>query len=322
MSQITSDVDIIINQLQSGNVVALPTETVYGLAADATNDHAVEKIFKIKNRPLNHPLIMHVCPDWDLTQWVDTIPQYAVSLMKAFWPGPLTFVFRLNKMANISPLTTGHQDTIAIRSPAHPSTLNILSRFGKPVVAPSANPFGRVSPTEAQHVMQDFPEHSFSILEGGCCDVGIESTILNCVDEGKCSILRHGSITQSEIQAFCDVLQINHHDHTIRVSGNLKTHYQPKKKLFYFNFEDISRIQAASINTSQTYILSFSSLIGQEKINYLFPSCPKQAAKEFYRQLRIADQSSKHHILIQLPPNQPEWSALIERIKKAGTLFE
>jgi L-threonylcarbamoyladenylate synthase len=321
MSRITNDTDVIVNQLLAGNVVALPTETVYGLGADATNERAVQKIFTIKNRPLSHPLIMHVAPPWDLTQWVEGIPSYAVSLIRAFWPGPLTLVFKLKKQANISQLITGSQDTIAIRSPAHRLTLEVLNKLNRPIVAPSANPFGKVSPTTAQHVMHDFPEHSFPILEGGSCAVGIESTILYCIDESNCSILRPGVIGQSDIEKFCNA-SLTQIKQPIKISGNLKSHYQPKKPLFYFNSEEASRLKTTVLNADNGYILCFNSLFNKKRINYLFPSCPKKAAKEFYRQLREADQSNNSIILIELPPEKPEWNALIERIKKAGVRFD
>lgn len=317
MERITNDVDIIVNELRRGNVVSLPTETVYGLAADATNHAAVEKIFKIKNRPLNHPLIMHVAPDCDLTEWVESIPEYAIKLINSFWPGPLTMVFKLKKQANISQLATGSQGTIAIRAPAHPLTLEVLNKLERPIVAPSANPFGKVSPTEAEHVMQDFPEYSFSILEGGRCQVGIESTILYCVDEDKCCILRHGIIGESEIQKYCDVLEPGK-TRSIRVSGNLKSHYQPQKPLFYFKSREELQTKFTSLPLENLYFLCFSSCFQKDSISYLFPDCPKKAAKELYRQLRIADQSNKNIILTELPPETPEWSALTDRIKKAG----
>lgn len=318
MGRITNDLSLIVNELRSGNVVALPTETVYGLAADATNQMAVKKIFEIKKRPFNHPLITHVAPGWDLTQWVEEIPEYAARLIKHFWPGPLTLVFKLKKQAHISLSAMGSQNTIAIRSPDHPLTLQILNKLDRPIVAPSANPFGKVSPTEAHHVMQDFPQHCFSILEGGHCNIGIESTIINCIDEASYSILRQGIISQSEIQNFCDVSPLPNNSN-IRISGGLKTHYQPKKTLFYFESTERARVKPMFFNVDQYYFLSFSLGFNNHPVNYLFPSCPKKAAKEFYRQLRIADQSNKNRIIIELPPNKPEWSALIERIKKAGS---
>lgn len=324
MSVIVSDVNEVINQLNQGNVIALPTETVYGLAADATNHDAVAKIYKIKNRPLNHPLIMHVAPEWDLTQWVETIPEYALQLIKTLWPGPLTLIFKLKKEANISRLITANQDTIAIRAPAHQKALEVLTKLGKPIVAPSANPFGKISPTSAQHVLQDFPLESFVILDGGKCEVGIESTIISCLDARHCSILRHGIINQSHIQNYCDILDSASLTETIKVSGNLKSHYQPHKPLFYFEKLDFAKINQKAIDLEKSYIISFAQSIEgllAEKLNYTFPECQERAAHEFYQQLRIADQTNKEVILIELPPKTPEWAALLDRIQKAGQIL-
>lgn len=322
MTRITEDVNLIVDELIQGNVVALPTETVYGLAADATNDEAVKKIFTIKNRPVNHPLIMHVAPNWDLHQWVEQIPKYAIKLIQHFWPGPMTMVFKLKKTANISRYSIGNQETVAIRSPNHPLALDILNKLGRPLVAPSANPFGKVSPTEAKHVLQDFPDDSFLILDGERCSVGIESTIINCIDENSCSLLRPGIITESELKSFCEVFESQKRNN-IKVSGNLKTHYQPQKKLFYFNSKEISLVKSKFTNINNFYLLCFSLIFDKDIINYLFSSIPSEAASEFYRQLRMADKSNKSFILMQLPPETPQWVALIERIKKAGTpLFD
>ncbi|MCP0913571.1 L-threonylcarbamoyladenylate synthase [Legionella sp. 27cVA30] len=317
MNRITSNINLIVNELRNGNVVGLPTETVYGLAADATNNLGVEKIFKIKNRPFNHPLIIHVLSDWDLTRWVERTPAYVKKLIKIFWPGPLTLVLKSNEVSNISPLATATQATIAVRSPDHPLAIDVLDRLNRPVVAPSANPFGKISPTEAQHVMQDFSEYSFPILEGGNCNIGIESTILYCIEENECSILRHGSITQSEIQKYCNVSEPEKIS-SIRVSGNLKSHYQPQKKLFYFYPKDVPLIKSIIHNFEKYYVLCFSLLFEKKNINYLFSSDPKKATTDFYGQLRKADQSDKNIILIELPPETPEWNGLSDKIIKAG----
>lgn len=315
MSRIVEDINEIVNQLRIGNVVALPTETVYGLAADATNDDAVCKVFDVKQRPKNHPLIMHVSSDWDLTTWVETIPKYTEALIKKFWPGPLTFVFKLKKDANISKLVTGSQDTIAIRCPSHPMALEILNKLGRPFVAPSANPFGRISPTNAAHVLHDFPTDTFFILDGGTCNVGIESTIISCLKNDSCSILRPGVIGEIELQEFCKVIKS---ESKIRVSGNLKYHYQPQKPLFYFTNNDIELVKNIFLKDNNIYLLTFSSIFDNNLTNYTFPSSVKSAARELYRQLRIADNSNTDLILIELPPNHQEWNGLVERIKKAG----
>lgn len=321
MRRITHDIDRIVNELRLGNVVALPTETVYGLGADATNEIAVKKIFEIKERPLNHPLIMHIAPSWDLEQWIEKPPKYIAKIIEAFWPGPLTMVFKLKKQANVSGFITGDQETIAIRCPAHPLALDVLNQLGRPIVAPSANPFGKISPTEASHVIDDFPEHSFSILDGGPCHTGIESTILYCIHEDHCMILRHGILSESEIQKYCNVVKPTDLREPIRVSGHLKTHYQPKKPLYYYSQENAPELKRTRLILKQSYVLCFSESLGEETVSHHFPSCPKKTAKEFYRQLRVADQSSKEIILIELPKETPECKGLIDRIKKAGSSF-
>ena len=168
MPTITTNIDLVLEHLKQGEVVAIPTETVYGLAADATNESAIKKIFSIKKRPLNHPLIMHVCHDWDLNQWVNNVPVYAQHMILAFWPGPLTLVFNSKKDA-VHSLVNGGQNSIAIRAPSHPLTEQLLRRLNRPIVAPSANPFGQISPTTALHVAQSFPDEHFLILDGGRC---------------------------------------------------------------------------------------------------------------------------------------------------------
>lgn len=319
MSRVIKDINKIVEQLRMGNVVALPTETVYGLAADATNDEAVCKVFDVKQRPKNHPLIMHVSPDWNLNEWVEFIPDYTKKLIKRFWPGPLTFVFNLKKDANISKLVTGGQDTIAIRCPAHPLAVEILNKLGRPFVAPSANPFGRISPTDAEHVLHDFPQDTFLILDGGTCNVGIESTIVSCLKNDSCSILRPGVIGEVDLKEFCEVADPIGSEAKVRVSGNLKYHYQPRKPLFYFTQNDLDYVKNILSKENNIYLLSFSLDIDEGIIsNYIFPTNPKDAARELYRQLRLADSSNKDIILIELPPNEQQWSGLVERIKKAG----
>ena len=152
MSFITEDINIIVKRLEQGDIAAIPTETVYGLAADFSNTEAIKKVFHTKNRPADHPLIMHILPDWDIRNWVVDIPDSAWPLMQKYWPGPLTLIFKV-KPGKVSPLVTGSQDTVAIRAPNHPLTKTILKLFGRPLVAPSANPFERLSPTTAEHVL-------------------------------------------------------------------------------------------------------------------------------------------------------------------------
>ena len=278
---------------------------------------AIQKIFSIKSRPLNHPLIMHVAKTWDLNSWVDYIPKYAQKLMDLFWPGPLTLVFKLNRLSQLSPMITGGQDSVAIRCPNHGMTLQVLSELQKPIVAPSANPFGRVSPTQAMHVYQDFMHEDFYILDGGPCEVGIESTILDARTEDSVEILRQGRVSAWDLQP---LVNIHKSTSTIKVSGRLKQHYQPGKPLFYFEAEDFNQIDAQVLQSSA--VLSFSPVLSIDHPNaFLFPDGPYQAAQMFYAQLRMADKTDAKQILIELPPSLFSWAGLRDRIMRAGQPF-
>ncbi|ARG98210.1 L-threonylcarbamoyladenylate synthase [Legionella micdadei] len=316
MSTITTDIELVASHLKQGNVVAIPTETVYGLAGNAEDEHAIKKIYTIKNRPLNHPLIMHVAEGWDLSRWVAYIPDYARSLMKQFWPGPLTLVMQA-KPGCVSQLVTGGQDTVAIRCPKHPITQALLQRLNFPLVAPSANPFGKISPTTAEHVQDSFRQEDFLILDGGRCQVGIESTIVAATNPEGYEILRHGSINEVQINAILPEKQLKKTS-TIRAPGRLASHYQPEKPLYCFpDSEAIKRFCQES--KSAVYVLSFAPKTEVDSLFYYqLPNSPEQVAFELYYQLRQADQSEADFIAIELPPEQGEWLAIRERILKAG----
>lgn len=312
---ITQDLQLIQTTLESGGVAAIPTETVYGLAANALNETAIRQIFDLKKRPLNHPLILHVAAQANLQQWVHTIPKTAHMLIDAFWPGPLTLVFE-GKTKQVHDCITGHQTSIAIRCPKHPLLQTLLQQLPFPLVAPSANPFGKISPTTAKHVQESFPEANFPILDGGRCPVGIESTIVS-IDDESFRILRHGAIDETMIAGI-----LNRHASTIpvtlRVSGNLETHYQPQKPLYCF--ESIEDMRAFCRHQQQSvYALSFTS-IEHIKANliYQLPQSPAQLAYELYYQLRQADASNAALIVIELPPATQEFAGVRERLSKAG----
>ena len=310
----TQDIALIVKELSLGHVVALPTETVYGLAANAMHESAIKKVFSIKGRPLTHPLIMHVADHWDLSPWVKYIPPYAYALMQRYWPGPLTLVFHLNLAASLSPLITGGQNTIAIRCPNHPKTLQVLRELGQPIVMPSANPFGKISPTQAIHVYQDFPESDFLILEGGRCEVGIESTILDASVKDKAQILRQGRVTARDLQDFVQLYQTNS---TMKVSGCLKHHYQPDKPLYYFDASHLDKISAELLKSSSVLIFSTAFELNVPHL-FVFSSCSNQAEAAFYSELRHADTKDVKQILIELPPDSFAWQGLRDRIKRAG----
>lgn len=312
---ITKELNMAVNTLRQGGIVAIPTETVYGLAGNADNNEAIKKIYALKNRPLNHPLIMHVGKDWDLTRWVDSIPEYAQTLINAFWPGPLTLVLNCKRNA-VSPLITGGQTTVAIRCPQHAIAQELLAAVNFPLVAPSANPFGKISPTTALHVQHSFRDKTLLILDGGRCSIGIESTIVDATNPLGYRILRHGIIDERLIHAQLPN-QYHETDNAIRVPGKLENHYQPEKPLYCFEkreqLEDFCRQQPDS------YVLSFSKNSHfNHYLGYELPLDPDQLAYELYFQLRQADESLAQTIVIELPPNEKAWQGIRERILKAG----
>jgi L-threonylcarbamoyladenylate synthase len=316
MTTITTHIDSALERLKQGDVVAIPTETVYGLAADATNETAIRKIFSIKNRPLNHPLIMHVCHDWDLRQWVSDIPQYAQQMIRAFWPGPLTLVLNSKENA-VNPLVNGGQNSIAIRAPRHDLTQQLLRQFNRPLVAPSANPFGQISPTTPLHVANSFPNEDFLILDGGRCDVGIESTIIQATHDDGYSVLRPGMIDLKALEDLCGK-QRPVNTQSPRVSGQLDTHYQPQKTLYYI--EDWSRLKNETRRLSgEIYTISMSDHTPKnQRLHHALQNDERVVAYQLYDILRYADQSQADVIVIELPPNQIKWHAIREKIIKAG----
>ena len=316
MPTITTSIHLALEYLEKGDVVAIPTETVYGLAADATNKKAIKKIFSIKKRPLNHPLIMHVCHDWDLSQWVIDVPEYAQKMILAFWPGPLTLVLNSKKGA-VNSLVNAGQNSIAIRAPNHHLTEQLLRQLNRPLVAPSANPFGQISPTTALHVAQSFSNENFFILDGGRCEVGIESSIIQATHPDKYTVLRPGMIdlkTMKDRLAKDGLLNVS----SPRVSGQLDSHYKPQKMLYYIDdwqqFDNYSHLLMGEI-----YTISISKHTPEAgKLHHQLPNDEQTVAYQLYNELRHADQSQADVILIELPPNQKKWRAIREKIIKAG----
>ncbi|CAM2736555.1 translation initiation protein [Legionella steigerwaltii] len=316
MPLITNHIDQAIRDLHAGKPVAIPTETVYGLAAPINNEKAIRTVFAMKNRPLNHPLIVHVAQDWDLKQWVKDIPAYAQQLIKKFWPGPLTLVLHC-KPDQINPLITGGQTTVAIRCPAHPLAQELLIKLGIPLVAPSANPFGKVSPTTAQHVSESFPHQELTILDGGRCAVGIESTIIDATHAENYQILRHGLIDEKTIAEVIATPSL-HHENILRVPGKLESHYQPQKTLYYFpNYESLTHF--CQKNPDKIYVIASKQPLGiLEDHFHRLEDQPEKVAFDLYYQLRKADTSDAQIIAIELPPATGAWEGVRERILKAG----
>jgi L-threonylcarbamoyladenylate synthase len=316
MPTITTSIHLALEDLENGEVVAIPTETVYGLAADATNQTAIKKIFSIKKRPLNHPLIMHVCHDWDLSQWITDVPEYAQQMILAFWSGPLTLVLNSRKGA-VNSLVNAGQNSIAIRAPNHTLTEQLLRGLNRPLVAPSANSFGQISLTTALHVAQSFPNERFLILDGGRCEVGMESSIIQATHHDTYTVLRPGMIglkTMSDQLAKESPLNVS----SPKVSGQLDSHYKPQKMLYYIDdwqqFDNYSHLLIGEI-----YTIGISEYTPKQgTLHHQLPNDEQMVAYQLYHELRHADRSQADVIIIELPPNQIKWRAIREKIIKAG----
>lgn len=299
-------------QLKAGYLVAFPTETVYGLGADATNEEAVKRIYEVKGRPRNHPLIVHVSSMNGLEIWGQEIPDYAIELAHTFWPGPMTLILKRTELAR--DFITGDQDSVGIRIPSDPTALELLSHFeslgGSGVAAPSANRFGQVSPTSAHDVQVElgaFLADGDLILDGGQSNVGIESTIVDCRNMAP-SILRPGAITIAMINSVIKLDLVNTRKSQFRISGNLEKHYAPKAKVVV-NQSPIS---------GQAYIAlsSFETPDGVYRISS--PENVDEFAQNLYPGMRKADELGFSELVIQVPKGLGIEIALLDRVNKAA----
>ena len=308
----TASIDQAVAKLRAGQLVAMPTETVYGLAADASNEVAITQVFALKGRPSDRPLIVHLADASWMRRWASHVPEYAKALADAFWPGPLTLV--LPKKAHVSRKVTGEQDTVALRVPNHPMALALLEAFGDGLVAPSANRYGHISPTSARDVRAEFGAQAPMILDGGACEVGIESTIVSCLDESP-KVLRLGSITPEALSAVvgCPVpMALAQAD--VVVPGQVLSHYAPRtptcslgSKWGLSEHVDVGRI--GFLGFSQPPVSCAQSLI--------LPTDPQAAAKKLYAALRSLDEAGLDLIVIESPPLGHEWDALRDRLSRA-----
>lgn len=314
---IKTDIHKAVKILRDGGLVALPTETVYGLAADANNEKAIAKVFQAKNRPQNHPLIVHIAHVDQLAEWAIEIPESAYQLADAFWPGPLTLI--LNKQNSVSPIITGGQQAVALRIPRHPLALAVLREFGGAVVAPSANQFTHVSPTDAQAVQTELGTAVDFILDGGVCEVGVESTILDLSREEP-TILRPGMLTPEKIvNVLGRPLGSLQASQRVVTPGMHKLHYAPLTPTI--SFTEYSEILTALRNQPEgkAIVLTLNeSLVEHENLKMIrMPDEPQAYAKALYKTLRSADESGCHQIWIEAVPTTPAWHAIGDRIFKA-----
>jgi len=304
--------------LRGGGLVAFPTETVYGLGADASNADAVKKVFAAKRRPHDHPLIVHLARAAQLADWAREIPSAAHTLAKHFWPGPLTLI--LKRAAHVSDLVTGGQDSVAIRVPAHPVAQALLNAFGGGVVGPSANRFGRVSATTAEHVRQEFGEDVDFVLDGGACDVGIESTIID-VSSGQPALLRPGIITANQIEAALGMPLATPNAASPRAPGTLAKHYAPRTPVMLVQADVIDELARSLARQGQRVAVLARSrhqpLI--DKLTWIAaPQTPAAYAHDLYANLRTLDAAGCDVMLIEAPPLTPDWAAVNDRLARAA----
>ncbi|CAI06184.1 L-threonylcarbamoyladenylate synthase [Aromatoleum aromaticum] len=321
--------------LHAGELVGMPTETVYGLAADALNVAAVGKIFAAKGRPADHPLIVHLPDAGHLARWAREIPDDAFALARAFWPGPLTLI--LKRQHSVPDALTGGQDTVGLRVPDHPVALALLQTFDSGIAAPSANRFGRISPTTAEHVRQELGDKIALILDGGPCVVGIESTILD-LSRDTPQILRPGAISAEDIARVIgcpprsrpiptgEASAGDHRDGATgdgepRVSGSLSAHYAPRTPLQMTAASQLAELAATlAAEGSRVAVLAYGCQDPQDA-RLIWRAAPLDAAgyaHALYANLRDLDACGADFIVVETPPATPDWQAVNDRLRRAA----
>ena len=318
-----SSLDRAVHALAAGELVAFPTETVYGLGADAGSDAAVRKIFAAKGRPADHPLIVHVADASGVAEFAASVPAFAQRLMDAFWPGPLTLI--LPRRPGMATAAAAGQDSVGVRCPAHPvaHALLLACRNASPPVlglaGPSANQFGRISPTTAGHVQAEFGD-GLLVLDGGPCSVGIESSIVDCTRDAPV-LLRPGVLTRDSIEQACGQRLGAVDDQAPRASGTLETHYAPKAKLRLMDARalqtalDLLGSEAAHIATySRAILRSRSSQVLRRRM----PDDALETARQLFGVLRDFDAQGVRLIWVEIPPAGPEWEGVQDRLQRAS----
>ncbi len=306
--------------LHAGGLVAFPTETVYGLGADARNPEAVKRIFTAKGRPADHPLIVHIADAQQLTQWAQNIPISAWKLAKAFWPGPLTLI--LPRLNDVSDVVTGGLDTVALRVPGHPVALALLSEFGRGIAAPSANRYGRVSPTSAEDVLEELSNSVDLILDGGRCLVGIESTIVDLTTMTP-RILRSGKITQEQLQRVLGSPVATQSNRSIRYPGGNPSHYAPRARVILASLDDAQQhiVQWEQRGARVGLLASHRPNELSEKTTWLYlADGVDEQAYELYHSLRQADHLGIEVIVAVMPSNIGIGRAVCDRLRRAAGL--
>jgi len=299
--------------LKNGQLVAFPTETVYGLGADASDPQAVARIYEAKGRPADHPLIVHIASLDGMGKWARDIPEYAITLARDFWPGPMTLVLKRSELAG--DFVTGGQDTVGLRVPAHPIALALINEFlavgGQGIAAPSANRFGAVSPTTAQAVdeeLSDYLQADDLILDGGACLVGVESTIIDCTGPTP-MVLRLGAITPLMIEESTGLVALESNPAAIRVSGSLDSHYSPKAKVIL----DVVAVAGDGL------IAPDQIPTPQGVVRLAAPGTIEEYARVLYQALRSADQKGLEVVVVLQPGGDGLAAAIRDRLQRSAT---
>jgi L-threonylcarbamoyladenylate synthase len=307
-----SEIKEAANALKIGKLVAFPTETVYGLGADATNEGAVNRIFSVKNRPTNHPLIVHISSMNYLDKWAIDIPGYAIKLAREFWPGPMTLILKRSNLAKN--FITGGQDCVGIRVPANRIALKLLHHFeqlgGEGVAAPSANRFGAVSPTTAEsvsHALKSYLALDDLILDGGHSEIGIESTIIECLNDSP-NILRPGFISKEMVEGICEVRNSKLDESPVRVPGLMLSHYAPLAEV----------VLDTSTSTGDGFLAMSEIETPSGAIRLGSPTTIEQYAKILYSALRMADKKRLNRIVVIQPLGTGLALAIRDRLSKAA----
>ena len=308
----TDDIARAAALLRAGKLVAFPTETVYGLGADAGSASAIHRLYEVKGRPAEHPVIVHFAGAEAAFRWAREVPDAARVLAKRFWPGPLTLILKRSSLAK--DFVTGGQDNVGLRVPSHPVAHQLLVSFGGGVAAPSANRFGHVSPTTAQHVREDLGRDVDLVLEGGATEVGIESTIVD-FSGGTPVLLRPGHIAKSVLEEILKTKVEDRKRESPRHSGGLARHYAPKTPARLVATHELDR-EIARLG-DKVAVLAFSR--PDERVDYWLrmPREPQGYAQRLYAALRELDGVGCEAILVEAPPEAPAWAAVLDRLRRA-----
>jgi len=314
------------DRLRAGELVALPTETVYGLAANALDPRAVAKIFAVKGRPAGNPLIVHVASQTQAEACVTAWPPLAANLSRAFWPGPLTLV--LPRSPVIPDIVTAGGDTVGLRWPSHPFIQAVIRECGFPLAAPSANLSNRISPTNASHVFEQLGDVLGLIVDGGQSQVGIESTVLD-IASGSPRVLRPGMINEESLQAVAGVPLAKAGPASslaspLRSPGLLKKHYSPRARLLLLTWKDEAdlarQVLNLRLNRARCHVLAHTNVPSPEGFGRvcLIPHDAEAFARALYAELHSCDAHGAETIIVELPPETPEWSGITDRLRRAA----